>query len=122
MKRFTSIVACCLPLLGLAPARAERAFNVQGVAGACRLANGVLTIHDNGKVSLTARVASSSNGSDAYCLTFQFQDGNGTQVFQWPMIRSQTLYPVWQTWARDNLAVPQNTVNVIQRISWTNHC
>lgn len=122
MKRFTSIVACCLPLLGLAPARAERAFNVQGVAGACRLANGVLTIHDNGKVSLTARVASSSNGSDAYCLTFQFQDGNGTQVFQWPKICSQTLYPVWQTWARDNLAVPQNTVNVIQRISWTNHC
>jgi hypothetical protein len=88
MMRYTSVMliaVCGLLILGVegyfTPAHAEKTFDVRGLAGACRLTNGVLTIHNNGRVSLKAQVASTNNGSDAYCLTFKFQDGNGTQVF-----------------------------------------
>ena len=125
MRRYMSVVAVSvvsLLTLGLGEAHADKTFKVSGVAGACQLRNGVLTIHNNGKASLKAKVASTSSGSDAYCLTFKFQDGNGTEVFAWPRICSPTLYPVSQMWSRSDLAVPQNLVDFIQKIAWVNHC
>ena len=121
-----AIVVCSLLILGLegylTPAHAAKTFNVSGVAGACRLQNGVLTIQNSGRVSWKALVASNNNGNDSYCLTFSFHDQNGTKVFEWPRICSPTLYPVYQTWSRDNLAVPQYLYDTIQKVQWVGHC
>ena len=121
-----AIVVCSLLILGLegylTPAHATKTFSVSGVAGACRLQNGVLTIQNSGRVSWKGDVASNHSGNDAYCLTFTFHDANGTKVFEWPRICSPTLYPVYQTWSRNNLAVPQYLYDTIKSVQWVNHC
>jgi hypothetical protein len=80
-----------------------------------------MTIQPTGRVSWSARVASSSS-NNAYCSTFTFKDRNGTQVFNWPRICSPTLYPVYRDWNRDNLAVPEYLYDTIRTVNLRSTC
>ena len=130
MKRFASVIATIsLAFLGLeaqvTPSHAAKTFNFSSAAaGTCQLRNGVLTIQSSGQASWTAQVASGGAGgsNNSYCVTFSFNDRNGTQVFKWPRICSPTLYPVYRPWSRDGLAVPEYLYDTIKTVSRSGSC
>lgn len=93
----------------------------RGGAGDCTIKNATTTIRSNGKVSWSATV-SSTGRNNAYCTNLIFSDANNVVLFRFPRICSQTLFPVEQTWSRDNLAIPQHLFPNITRVSRADHC